>query len=311
MKSILLLLLCVGVSYSNDALITTFKTKGFPAKITVSVVDQDDRPVSVAHVTFAYSLYPSGKTTIIQQLSDENGLASAEALTNDGIAIHVQKEDYYKSFNEYKVWKGKDSFKTGRWEPWNPLIKVVLMKTKMPQKRSRKHLRFNNLDPSQKFGFDFLKGILVDPSEASTCFDVVITPSGSIFSVNSRNTEFWDIRSTISFTNSEDGIINKKRNLYSDFRFDYLAPTNGYSSNFEYYIQKTGHSHADENPFPKITDYLILKFSRKTESGELLSYYGIIESWRIGKTWRTGKAYFEIVYRVNTDSGDRNIEYYR
>lgn len=103
MRSVLLFLACIGIVFSKDSLIDDYKTKGFPAKISVLVVDQDNAPVSNAIVEFVFTFYPSESTTSIQTLTDETGLASGEAYTNDGIVIHIQKDGYYYSSTEYKV----------------------------------------------------------------------------------------------------------------------------------------------------------------------------------------------------------------
>lgn len=309
MKSILLLLLCVGFAFSNEPLRNIFKTKGFPAKVTVSVVDQDKKPVSDAQIKFVFTFYPSGTTTILQGISDKNGLFSAEEKTNDGIVIHVQKEGYYKSAMEYKVWKNPESYQTGRWEPWNPMITISLQKKVSPKRRNQIMRVNRKLDSAKEYGFDFIKGKLHTEPNSILTSDFVFISSGSIYLKEASLNGDWDISTSFRFSGIGNGIIEKTRNNHSEFQFLHQAPLNGYESHFDLYYSKHPSMKDRIHLFPLNKGYYIFRISRNLSDGTLVQYYGIIEKLSVGKSWKTGEMYFDITYCLNETPNDRNIEY--
>lgn len=169
---------------------------------------------------------------------------------------------------------------------------------------------YRNLDPSKEYGFDFLKGNLINDENPSQKSDLVFKASGSIFLLEAAIDGDWDMRTDFTFTHASDGIIERKRNEHSKFQFIHQAPQDGYETHFTFFNCTKNEDCDVVRVFPTNVGYYVFRFSRKNENNLYEAYYGIIERMNIGKSWKTGKMYFDITYCLNTDSEDRNVEYF-
>ena len=305
------LLLCAAFNRAEaEDYKSTMLKKGLPAKITVTVKDQDDKPVQDATVMFCFVLNNIEEPNTVTVKTDANGMATGEANANRCVVLHLTKEGYYRSFVEYGLWGSGKGYETGRWEPWNPTVEVVLREKKCPQRNYRRgsetayHLAKEGL-----YGFDLLANKVVEPGSKDGHADFYFSGTGSYYDRDMKIKGDWEKRDVFMFNFPEDGFITMKRNKDSDFAFAYEAPLVGYENHVEFYLSRADTE--NRKPYPSdSTEFTVFRVSRKNaETGEVDSYYGIIESFGYKKDWNNGDPWFSIRYRINREPDDRNIEY--
>ncbi len=103
------------------------------AKVTLRVVDESGKPIAGASagVTFNYggTWTDPGKFVGAKGLTDTNGYFSASGRTEWGIAYGARQSGYYRTTGLKYIFREP---KLGRWQPWNPELKVVLKKIGQP-----------------------------------------------------------------------------------------------------------------------------------------------------------------------------------
>lgn len=296
--------------YAENDLNRTLLDDGLPGRVSITVHSIDGIPIEGASVMFAFSVLNHQDPNIVKAVTDKNGIASGEAYVNDKIAIHVNKDGFYETFFYYNVWNaGKDCYKSGRWEPWDPMLNVVLYARIKPNNSPMLMKTAHHLTKEGVYGFDLLSKRMIDPGDKTGHADFYIWTSGSFYDRATQFSDKWQKIVILRFNHVGDGLIARKRNRESEFCFSYTAPISGYENPVEFI-----HSRANpekSKPFPVHgEDYFIFRVSRINDAtGELEPFYGIIESLNHGKDWDTGEPDFSITYRINTIPGDRNIEY--
>ena len=304
------LLLCLQIcDVQAEDYKTTMLRKGLPAKVTVKVCDSEEKPVTNVTVVFCFAIHNRREPNTVVARTDADGMATGEANANEIVTIHLDKEGHYWSFVEYGLWGPGKGYQTGRWEPWNPTVEVVLREKKRPQRNYRRgsetayHLTREGL-----YGFDLLANKVVEPGSKDGHADFYFSGTGSYYDRDMKIKGDWEKRDVFTFNFPEDGFITMKRNKDSDFAFAYEAPLTGYGNPVEYFRSRTNPERT--KPYPDGDVFLIFRVSRKNaETGSMESYYGIIEALTYKKDWNDGDPWFSIRYRINREPDDRNIEY--
>lgn len=307
----IILLFCVSIAIAESSL-SKLSKEGFPAKISVIVRDQDGNLIEDADVRLSFTYANRDTPTLIYTKTDKNGVATGEEKTNNQIVISITKDGYYRSSYTYHVWKGSRGYETGRWEPWNPVIDATLFRKKEINKKRVNTCIVDNIVPTQTYYFDLLKKCVVSPKESEDfVYDFSFTTGGTYYQSDSKIDDDWIAIDRFVFSRSSDGIVEKEKNEHSVFAYTYEAPINGYAPEIEYKAEQKDKIFYPYKKYPQNAQYLIFRVSRQKSDGNILFYYGIIDSWRILKDWSTGKLRFSIRYRINTEPDDQNIEYYR
>lgn len=310
MKKFFLAACFVTSCFADTSLLQTLTQKGLDAKVSVCVMDQNRHPVSNADVRFSFSFSTDKKPYVIETKTDHCGIATAQSKTNSRISIHIEKEGYYRTRYKYSVWKGSGGYENGRWEPWNPMINLTLRKKIMPQNLNVKSRSFHRLKPFQTYAFDFLTGTLCPNENTTNTPDLVFSALGSFYLNNTTTYDDFTATNRFMFLSKECGFIERKKHQTSSLKYDYQAPVDGYVSKCEFvYEQKNRIANEIKRFHSETNEYLIFRIVRLRENGEEQYYYGVIESWNIGKDWKSGEINFFIRYRINPEPGDRNIEY--
>ena len=186
------LLLCLQIcDVQAEDYKTTMLRKGLPAKVTVKVCDSEEKPVTNVTVVFCFAIHNRREPNTVVARTDADGMATGEANANEIVTIHLDKEGHYWSFVEYGLWGPGKGYQTGRWEPWNPTVEVVLREKKRPQRNYRRgsetayHLTREGL-----YGFDLLANKVVEPGSKDGHADFYFVKPASYYI-----RMFWDLDS--------------------------------------------------------------------------------------------------------------------
>lgn len=111
------------------------------AKITLHVVDEDGNDIEGANVVFAFKKFDTSfsfdykPSRTKERKTDKSGRASASGESCWDVGFYVEKEGYYPVSGKYLLWV----FVTkeivdwrGRWQPWNPTLRVKMLKKYKP-----------------------------------------------------------------------------------------------------------------------------------------------------------------------------------
>jgi len=202
------------------------------AKVTLIVTDENNRPVSNANVHLGFRVYTKGgwasETNEASGLTDSKGYFTASSFTDDFVAFTITKDSYYESGGDYKF---KES-NLGRWEPWNPEIKVVMRKIENPvpmyvRDTSSMHPVLEIPVNGKAVGFDLMESDWVSPYGKGKHSDMFFRLDRKFVSRDD-----FEGTLTITFPNKNDGIqlIKYDRKRGSNFKLPRIAPEDGYQS---------------------------------------------------------------------------------
>lgn len=201
--------------------------KGAPGKLTIRVVDVDGRPVSGADVYANFFTYEKDEQESVKT-TDSEGKAEVEGICCGDMWFSVNNPGYYETRLKYWFYKsGYDCVKDGRWIPWNPVLEVVLKEKRNPVEMNIKYIDIAIPQVGVPFGCDLIAGELIEPYGKGKAADLVFQYDW-IPKTNSTNS-VWSHHLTILVTNGVDGIVRTKLDTFSQMRFPYAAPDDGYA----------------------------------------------------------------------------------
>lgn len=266
-------------------------------RLTLHIVDDEGQSVEQARVRIGADRRPKsgeseGKSIFIEGLSDSKGYFSGELEAWDAFqaGYDVQKEGYYGVWLPYY----SEPPIRGKWQPWNPTIKVVLKRIKNPVPMYAKKLAQSLSPLNEPVGYDFLVGDWVVPHGRGKVSDV-------IFFGKSRNEgdRKFDWQLQVTFPNRGDGIQRFAPDPEpAVFRSAYEAPGEGYISEWKLRRWRNGPDEPEQTTFDHKAGYY---FRVRTE----LNSDGKIAKALYGKIYGD---FFDMVYYVNPD-GTQNVEF--
>ena len=289
------------------------------AMFTVRVIDEGGGVMTNAevHAGFVESIKPGwgwggGKETQWQGRTDTNGLCVVTAECEGEAGIAAGKDGYYWS-SGYKVrFTNFVGTVAKKWQPWNPVIDVVLKKIGNPIPMYARWVR-DAIIPKEgaAVGFDLQKGDWVAPYGRGEVVDIVFrldrAPSRVVPS-RYGDIRLFDDRLTVSFPNEGDGIqsvLVPHRGGRSNLRLPATAPENGYVTNLVKRVaqeeDKPASSGLDED-----ANYFFRVRTKKDEAGRIISavygkLYGDFSGFDYGK--------LTFIYYLNPTPNDRNVEF--
>jgi hypothetical protein len=279
------------------------RTSGAKGQVTLRVVDSKGSIVTNATVNVGF-YNPRKGDEAAQGLTDTTGLFVATGTPVEDMSYAITKAGYYKTEGKYLFYRRIETpLIDGHWQPWNPVVTVVLKEQRNPIPMYAKPVDTTVPLRDSGVGFDFEVGDWVAPHGQGKIPDV---------HVNFRTTiqDKWTFSKelTIACSNRLDGFCRMKKDTGSEFLSMYEAPTNGYLPvlNFGYNATKYKVLRADELGQ---SEYLIFRVRTVLDdSGHIVSthygkIYGPIE-YGAGKDQR-----FRFTYYLNPTVGDRNLEF--
>lgn len=286
---------------------------------TVRVTDEDGGVITNAevHAGFVESIKPGwgwggGKEIQWQGRTDTNGLCVVTSTCEGEAGIAAGKDGYYWSSGYQVQFTNLVGTAVKKWQPWNPIVDVVLKKIGNPIPMYARWVRDATIPKEgASVGFDLQNGDWVAPYGKGEVVDIVFrldrAPS-RVVPGRYGDTRLFDDRLTISFPNEDDGIqsvLLPHRGGRSNLRLPATAPENGYASNL---VKRVAQEH-DKPTSPNIEEdanYFFRVRTKKDDKGNLVSaLYGKIHGDFSGFDY--GKLTF--TYYLNPESNDRNVEF--
>lgn len=199
------------------------------AKVTIKVVDEEQKPVPDAEIQLCF-VGGCLKKDIVHGATDSDGIYIVSGFSIDGVVGGTALKDgyYYTTFNHDFI-----TTTLGMYQPWNKEIKVVLRPMIKPVPMYVRDKWVTIPVVAHEIGFDLQKFDWVAPHGLGTVADL-------IFMLDSRYKSFDDRSSTltITFSNKFDGIQPFELDMGGDFgvgsgfRTPRYAPENGYQNKF-------------------------------------------------------------------------------
>jgi hypothetical protein len=191
-------------------------------QVTVKVVDEEGRPVAGASVGIGFS-DPTvrNQETAVRGVTDALGAFSASARADGGGGFGVDKKDYYRSTGDF----GFSDIKSGRWQPWNPTLQVIMKKIINPVPMYAKQVNLGIPVFDNPVGFDLLEGDWAVPNGKGKVSDFVFHAK-----LQKRSDLDFDYTLTLTFPNPADGLqpFEVPDGNGSELKSPHQAPEQGY-----------------------------------------------------------------------------------
>ena len=290
------------------------------AKITLHVVNQDGQPVSDTEIEAGFFI-DDGNMPQFKKWPDKNGYVSFESpvLTDAGFSNTRYAswrnpdvvDKYYTTSIHYNFTNYNESVKTGKWQPWNPTIEMVLKEKKKPipmyatDRQNEKQIPLRN----KWCGFDMEKNDWVAPHGSGNYADieVFIRWDGKIAD---QYTGAW---LTIRFPDPEAGFYPFQLDAYSSFLSPYHAITNEqYQKELNFPGRSVQRNDVkDKKRFRSDIGYVFRTRTRVNSEGKVIcARYGKMYPPHVEMfyLWRGGKSFIFLPYYLNPTENDTNLE---
>jgi len=283
---------------------------GTRAKITLKIVDDENKPIPKVNVNVGFY-----DRDVHKGSTDTNGLFTTEgsALLNEA-TYRAEKGGYYRSEGVYRFMGG---IKNDRCEPWDPVVTVVVRQVVNPipmyAKRIDTHIPVTN----QNYGFDLSIGDWVQPVGKGIVRDLVFRIDG--YWNNYREN---DSTLTLIFSEAKDGIIPfdypvaNNVSMGSEFILPRQAPLEGYSGTNTWRRARTkavgGGQDQIIDDLRSGRGYIFRIRSITNEQGIVSAYYGAmpckVDFVGANKDPKEG-SWLSFTYYLNPTPNDRNLEF--
>ncbi|WP_145915408.1 Ig-like domain-containing protein [Geobacter anodireducens] len=241
-------------------------------KITVKVVDEQEKPINAATVTIAsFTGVGSNREKSVSGYTDDNGNYSATLSGTNQYSLTAAKDNYYVNGLGYTFKDVKFKF----WQPWNPQVKIVLYKIGNLVPVYARNTKFSPIEiPAigKKIGFDLIKFDWVPPYGGGTHSDMIFKLEKQYLGWDNYKSKL-----TISFANKFDGIqlVKQKLRIGTGLKLGRLAPEEGYVSELTHF-NNAAPINVYKNSFDKDNNYYF-RIRSDVKNGNLVrAMYGKI-----------------------------------
>ena len=293
---------CVGIYIINNVF------HAYHGKITLKVVDNDGHIVTNANVAVYFANQLFRNREYYKGVTDKDGCFTAKGMSQGDIIYKITKKGYYTTSDSYWFTKEgtteRDKLRPWmvKYTPWNPTLEVVLKEIRNPipmyYKRISKTVPLLNTE----IGFDLLKGDWVIPYGVGEANDLIFIVSGYYNGLFDRESYM-----NVSFAHG-GGIKQLNLEDYSGHKSVYMAPLDGYSTNYFFRKIIVQEASQRENSNPREDIYFICEIKKLHNKSEK-TFYGLIRS-DFTCDYRNKKdigVYFN--YYFNPTPNDRNLEW--
>jgi len=269
------------------------------AKLTIMVKNEDGRSLKdIAVCTwFDDGCKPTGQT-------DSNGVFVAEgACSTKDIPIRIAENGYYESLSGYSF-SNYLSVENGKWQPWNPVVTVVVRRVVNPIPMYMKRLSTDVPAVGKEVGFDLVVGDWVAPYGTGKTADVFFQVTRRI--TNSRD---FELVVKLSYPQVGAGIQQVQTITDSSFMIPREAPRDGYQKEWSKKLGcEKGTFFNTEEDHSAAFAYRVRVVSEP--SGEISrALYGVIKGNLRASGYLADKIHVEFTYYLNPTPNDRNMEF--
>jgi len=243
------------------------------AMITLRAMDEQGLSIEGANagVTFEEILWWDSKSIPFKGITGKDGLFSASRKTSREIYYGADKEGYYKSYGKY-------SFKEiiyGRWEPWNPVVTVVMRKKGNPVPMYARDTMISKVIipvVGKEVGFDLIEFDWLPPYGKGKKSDMIFQLNGTYENVNN-----YDMILKIRFAGNFEGIQALRQDIRqgSMLKLLRLAPESGYQKEIVKY-RKRQPDEAIKDNFDELNNYYFRVRAEEKDNKLIRAMYGKI-----------------------------------
>jgi len=205
-----------------------------PWSATVSVIDEQGRPLSEATVEISYYVKPASEQSTagesVHGVTGTNGVFTASHTDTGsvGLGFRASKPGYYSSSLGQQLYEpgqlDNRSVATSR----NIAVTMTLRKVGEPIPLYAKRVETKVPREDSQVGYDLMQGDWVEPFGSGKSSDVLFTVHRKVLNVREYNAEV-----ELTFPNKGDGIAvwPVANRIDSEFRTERIAPESGYETN--------------------------------------------------------------------------------
>lgn len=274
------------------------------AKISLKIIGEDGSPVPKAKVGVTYQLPKGTKQDVnfvtIEGYSDAGGFFSAanENMFRD-VSFGAEKEGYYSSSGIYEF---KNSV-NGRWQPWNPVLTLVLRKKIKPVPIYHREADIELPVIGKAVGFDLIEYDWVPPYGKGKHADFIFKLEKKF-----RSRDEFDSTLMVSFSEKHDGIqvVKENRRFGSSFKLPRFAPKSGYQNELTH-LKRRSPGKPIEDDYADDNNYIFRIRSEKKDGKLWKAMYGKVLGEIRFDPMMSKTAYILFEYYLNPDY-TRNLE---
>jgi hypothetical protein len=274
------------------------------AKVTVRVVDENDRLIQNANISLGFGNSPS-----VKGVTDAEGLFTAEGRCDiRGIGCGITKDGYYLGSPPIPRFTERDET-LNRWNPWDETYTAILRPIGKPVALYAKKVSAEIPVLEKPCGFDLESGDWVAPYGKGMKADFNFT-----LHQDRRGLQDYDVLGELTFKNPLDGlqeasIPNIGKN--SVFKWERQAPENDYMPKFQ--LQNSWHKGEGITRSFKFKDGVwegyFFRVRTVEQNGKIVSaHYGKIRGG-IAVYPNDPKPKIVFTYYFNPTPNDRNLEW--
>ncbi len=281
------------------------------AKITAKVIGEDGKPVTGAEVGIGFMIGnlpgqgPGTRTLEQRGLSGSDGTFTAQDQCGSSAGLGASKDGFYRTYGSDVLFK---EVKSGRWEPWNPTVELVLKPILKPIPMVARKVEMLRVPVvGQPVGFDLVVSDWVAPHGKGSVSDLIFTLQKTFVDVEKP----FEASLTITFANEGDGIqpTIAAPHVGSELRLPRFAPEAGYESKL---VKSTSRAAANQMIVPANKDDLNYFFRVRTvkKDNKIVSTnYGKIDRDIDFDIINSDTALLFFTYYLNPTPNDRNMEF--
>lgn len=296
--------------------------KGVPAEVTIQVVDDVGVPVTdaLAGGGFFSLTVSSYADDLFQKRTDTNGVINVKGRAYRTMDWRVRKDGYYEASGTmgFPEIQGLDFVEWPRdWAKKMPPVSypkeirtncaIVLRRIRnpIPLFAHAKIVEVKIPSTNDWYGYDLEKADWVAPAGRGVVSDFVFRLEGSF-----QDPRHFTSTLHLSFSNPLDGIQSFAESPGSALKSDYVAPTDGYQSEWSKRNNRNSSSidHTEDGPQ---WNYYFRVRTQTNEEGRIVSalYGKIYESIDFVYGRAGTNSPLQFLYYLNPTPNDRNVEY--
>jgi hypothetical protein len=274
------------------------------ARVTALVVDEQGSPMSGATVKFVFGESSNANAIVkVGGVTGNDGIFAGEGYSDGGYGADITKNNFYP--NGLGAPALVDVV-NGRWQPWNPTVKVVLRKIEKPVPLYGKQAWIEIPQTNTPCGYDLEAGDWIAPYGKGKTVDFVMTLNRQY-----ENRRKFNVSVVLSFSNALDGIQETKlpedyRN--SIFKWPRLAPDTGYEATFTTRLEAIPGKGYNDTASEKQAYFFRVRTVER--DGKIVSaLYGKIGGGLRLAPSNSKTCELYLAYYLNPTSLDRNMEF--
>ena len=197
---------------------------GWPlAKLTIHVIGEDGLPIAGAKVNIGFREKLSDQDALAVGETNALGTFTAEGYSDRRLLADVNKAGFYNSGAPSTIFKDPI---LGKWQPWNPVVDVILRHIGQPVALHTKRVQVDVPVLDQPCSYDLERGDWVAPYGSGTHSDLT-------FKVRRDYKDWFNFiaEAQVTFAQPLDGLVRMKAPAYarnSVFGWERSAPGAGY-----------------------------------------------------------------------------------